>query len=424
MNGGEISGNNGIKDAGAIYGYLYSQFTLNDGLIIDNVCEGSNSGGGIYMNQARSLVINDGLISGNIGYFGAGVSTNWVDTISITGGVIINNSAPGDEFRDKDIFINRQDGTQLSIKGGYMGRFEVNQVWGNYNVVEGGFFVEPTITDYLTEGAIAIPVGEGVTGYREGFPYGVYKRNTNGTDIALDITPGNPAYDQAPIEAGIDFTAEGIPDSLCAVYAYRTDTIEPFAYGLPVDAGPYHVMSTLLSKNGKWYYGQTPFDITIDKGEWPGEKMATGMIAAGHSDSIALPEIPEGAYFGTPSGDTRILDAHIADGYLYYTGSDDIEPGEVYTLLVPVGEGVNYRIFAILVQLTGNEVSGIQSVDGDNLRIFTTPGQLHIAGTSAPATVYNLQGRSVYRGTDRTITLPGGAYIVQVGDTVRKAVVR
>ena len=424
MNGGEISGNNGIKDAGAIYGYLNSQFTLNDGLIIDNVCEGSNSGGGMYMNQARSLVINGGLISGNIGYFGAGVSTNWVDTISITGGVIINNSAPGDEFRDKDIFINRQDGTQLSIKGGYMGRFEVNQVWGNYNVVEGGFFVEPTITDYLTEGAIAIPVGEGVTGYREGFPYGVYKRNTSGTDIALDITPGNPAYDQAPIEAGIDFTVEGIPDSLCAVYAYRTDTIEPFAYGLPVDAGPYHVMSTLLSKNGKWYYGQTPFDITIDKGEWPGEKLATGMIAAGHSDSIALPEIPEGAYFGTPSGDTRILDAHIADGYLYYTGSDDIEPGEVYTLLVPVGEGVNYRIFAILVQLTGNEVSGIQSVDGDNLRIFTTPGQLHIAGTSAPATVYNLQGRSVYRGTDRTITLPGGAYIVQVGDTVRKAVVR
>ena len=424
MNGGEISGNNGIKDAGAIYGYLYSQFTLNDGLIIDNVCEGSNSGGGMYMNQARSLVINGGLISGNIGYFGAGVSTNWVDTISITGGVIINNSAPGDEFRDKDIFINRQDGTQLSIKGGYMGRFEVNQVWGNYNVVEGGFFVEPTITDYLTEGAIAIPVGEGVTGYREGFPYGVYKRNTSGTDIALDITPGNPAYDQAPIEAGIDFTAEGIPDSLCAVYAYRTDTIEPFAYGLPVDAGPYHVMSTLLSKNGKWYYGQTPFDIAIDKGEWPGEKMATGMIAAGHGDSIALPEIPEGAYFGTPSGDTRILDAHIADGYLYYTGSDDIEPGEVYTLLVPVGEGVNYRIFAILVQLTGNEVSGIQSVDGDNLRIFTTPGQLHISGTSAPATVYNLQGRPVYRGTDRTITLPGGAYIVQVGDTVRKAVVR
>ena len=424
MNGGEISGNNGIKDAGAIYGYLYSQFTLNGGLIIDNVCEGFNSGGGIYMNQARSLVINGGLISGNIGYYGAGVSTNWVDTISITGGVIINNSAVNDKYTDKDIFINRQDGTQLSIEGGYMGRFEVNQVWGNYNVVEGGFFVEPTITDYLTEGAIAIPVGEGVTGYREGFPYGVYKRNTNGTDIALDITPGNPAYDQAPIEAGIDFTAEGIPDSLCAVYAYRTDTIEPFAYGLPVDAGPYHVMSTLLSKNGKWYYGQTPFDIAIDKGEWPGEKMATGMIAAGHGDSIALPEIPEGAYFGTPSGDTRILDAHIADGYLYYTGSDDIEPGEVYTLLVPVGEGVNYRIFAILVQLTGNEVSGIQSVDGDNLRIFTTPGQLHIAGTSAPATVYNLQGRPVYRGTDRTITLPGGVYIVQVGDTVRKAVVR
>ena len=145
------------------------------------------------MNQARSLVINGGLISGNIGYYGAGVSTNWVDTISITGGVIINNSAVNDKYTDKDIFINRQDGTQLSIEGGYMGRFEVNQVWGNYNVVEGGFFVEPTITDYLTEGAIAIPVGEGVTGYREGFPYGVYKRNTNGTDIALDITPGNPA---------------------------------------------------------------------------------------------------------------------------------------------------------------------------------------------------------------------------------------
>ena len=425
MNGGEISGNIGESDAGAICGNLDSQFTLNDGLIIDNVCEGFNSGGGIYILQGRSLVINGGLISGNTGgYFGAGISAIMVDTISITGGVIINNSAVDDKYTDKDIFINRQEDSRfLSVAGGYIGRFEVNQVFGHYNVVEGGFFVEPTITDYLTEGSIAIPVGEGVTGYREGFPYGVYKRNTNGTDIALDITPGNPAYDQAPIEAGIDFTVEGIPDSFSAVYAYRTDTIEPFAYGLPTDVGSYHILSTLVDNQGQWY-GQTPFDITIDKGEWPGEKLATGMIAAGHSDSIALPEIPEGAYLGTPSGDTRILDAHIADGYLYYTGSDDIEPGEVYTLLIPVGEGVNYRIFAILVQLTGNEVSGIQSVDGDNLRIFTTPGQLHIAGTAAPATVYNLQGRPVYRGTDRTITLPGGVYIVQVGDTVQKAVVR
>ncbi|OUN67893.1 hypothetical protein, partial [Barnesiella sp. An55] len=321
MNGGEISGNIGESDAGAICGNLDSQFTLNDGLIIDNVCEGFNSGGGIYILQGRSLVINGGLISGNTGgYFGAGISAIMVDTISITGGVIINNSAVDDKYTDKDIFINRQEDSRfLSVAGGYIGRFEVNQVFGHYNVVEGGFFVEPTITDYLTEGSIAIPVGEGVTGYREGFPYGVYKRNTNGTDIALDITPGNPAYDQAPIEAGIDFTVEGIPDSFSAVYAYRTDTIEPFAYGLPTDVGSYHILSTLVDNQGQWY-GQTPFDITIDKGEWPGEKLATGMIAAGHSDSIALPEIPEGAYLGTPSGDTRILDAHIADGYLYYTG--------------------------------------------------------------------------------------------------------
>ena len=241
--------------------------------------------------------------------------------------------------------------------------------------------------------------------------------------IVPDFVPGSPVYDRAPIEEGIDFTAGGVPDSLHVLYAHRTDTAAPLAYGLPTDAGTYHITATLLHNDNRRHYGQTPFDITIAKAEWDGERNAEGTVAAGHSDSLALPAIPEGAYYGTPSGDPRILDLRIADGYLHYTGGSGIEPGGSYTLVVPVGEGVNYHIYAIVVQLTGFGTSGVPSADGPSLRITTTGGQLHIAGSDERATVYDLHGRQVYQGFDRTIGLPEGVYMVRVGSEGRKVIV-
>ncbi len=421
MNGGEVADNTTDRDGGGVMAYLLSQFTLNDGLIAGNT--GWGSGGGIRISQAKACTINGGIVADNIGAFGCDLSVSCYggNAITITGGIIAGNTASSDTWLGKNIYINglRDADAECSVTGGYMGLIGIERD----SVIEGGFFTEPLPSNYLAEGCISIPAGDGVAGYREGFPHAVYKRDTTATGIVPDFVPGSPVYDRAPIEEGIDFTAGGVPDSLHVLYAHRTDTAAPLAYGLPTDAGTYHITATLLHNDNRRHYGQTPFDITIAKAEWDGERNAEGTVAAGHSDSLALPAIPEGAYYGTPSGDPRILDLRIADGYLHYTGGSGIEPGGSYTLVVPVGEGVNYHIYAIIVQLTGDTANGIQAVAESSLYVAGASGQLHISGSDAQAAVYDLNGRLVYQGFDRIIGLPGGVYIVRVGHEVRKAVV-
>lgn len=422
MNGGEVADNTADRDGGGVMAYLLSRFTLNDGLIAGNNT-GWGSGGGIRISQAKACTINGGIVADNIGAFGCDLSVSCYggNAITITGGIIAGNTASSDTWLGKNIYINglRDADAECSVTGGYMGLIGIERD----SVIEGGFFAETPASNLLAEGCITVPVGEGVAGYREGFPHAVYKRDTTATGIVPDFVPGSPVYDRAPIEEGIDFTAGGVPDSLHVLYAHRTDTAAPLAYGLPTDAGTYHITATLLHNDNRRHYGQTPFDITIAKAEWDGERNAEGTVAAGHSDSLALPAIPEGAYYGTPSGDPRILDLRIADGYLHYTGGSGIEPGGSYTLVVPVGEGVNYHIYAIVVQLTGFGTSGVPSADGPSLRITTTGGQLHIAGSDERATVYDLHGRQVYQGFDRTIGLPEGVYMVRVGSEGRKVIV-
>ena len=421
MNGGEVADNTADRDGGGVMAYLLSRFTLNDGLIAGNT--GWGSGGGIRISQAKACTINGGIVADNIGAFGCDLSVSCYggNAITITGGIIAGNTASSDTWLGKNIYINglRDADAECSVTGGYMGLIGIERD----SVIEGGFFTEPLPSNYLAEGCITVPAGDGVAGYREGFAHAVYKPDTATAGIVPDFVPGSPVYDRAPIEEGIDFTAGGVPDSLHVLYAHRTDTAAPLAYGLPTDAGTYHITATLLHNDNRRHYGQTPFDITIAKAEWDGERNAEGTVAAGHSDSLALPAIPEGAYYGTPSGDPRILDLRIADGYLHYTGGSGIEPGGSYTLVVPVGEGVNYHIYAIVVQLTGFDTSGVPSADGPSLRITTTGGQLHIAGSDERATVYDLHGRQVYQGFDRTIGLPEGVYMVRVGSEGRKVIV-
>ena len=421
MNGGEVADNTADWNGGGVMAYLLSRFTLNDGLIAGNT--GWGSGGGIRISQAKACTINGGIVADNIGAFGCDLSVSCYggNAITITGGIIAGNTASSDTWLGKNIYINglRDADAECSVTGGYMGLIGIERD----SVIEGGFFTEPLPSNYLAEGCISIPAGDGVAGYREGFAHAVYKPDTATAGIVPDFVPGSPVYDRAPIEEGIDFTAGGVPDSLHVLYAHRTDTAAPLAYGLPTDAGTYHITATLLHNDNRRHYGQTPFDITIAKAEWDGERNAEGTVAAWHSDSLALPAIPEGAYYGTPSGDPRILDLRIADGYLHYTGGSGIEPGGSYTLVVPVGEGVNYHIYAIVVQLTGFGTSGVPSADGPSLRITTTGGQLHIAGSDERATVYDLHGRQVYQGFDRTIGLPEGVYMVRVGSEGRKVIV-
>ena len=68
--------------------------------------------------------------------------------------------------------------------------------------------------------------------------------------------------------------------------------------------------------------------------------------------------------------------------------------------------------------------AGIGSIDADsNIRIYGG-AQISIEGTDADATVYNLQGATVYAGPRRTIELPAGLYIVKVASVTTKVIVR
>ena len=76
--------------------------------------------------------------------------------------------------------------------------------------------------------------------------------------------------------------------------------------------------------------------------------------------------------------------------------------------------------------VTVNEgVDSINEIIADStLHVSSTKGMLHIAGTAAEAEVYDVRGVLVYRGTERTIHLPAGTYIVRAEGEVQKAVVK
>ena len=180
--------------------YLLSRFTLNDGLIAGNT--GWGSGGGIRISQAKACTINGGIVADNIGAFGCDLSVSCYggNAITITGGIIAGNTASSDTWLGKNIYINglRDADAECSVTGGYMGLIGIERD----SVIEGGFFTEPLPSNYLAEGCITVPVGEGVAGYREGFAHAVYKPDTATAGIVPDFVPGSPVYDRAPDRGG------------------------------------------------------------------------------------------------------------------------------------------------------------------------------------------------------------------------------
>jgi hypothetical protein len=56
--------------------------------------------------------------------------------------------------------------------------------------------------------------------------------------------------------------------------------------------------------------------------------------------------------------------------------------------------------------------------------IATAGGSILIQNTQARATIYNIGGAKVYEGADREIALPGGIYVVRIGEMAKKVIVK
>ncbi|MCL2383196.1 MAG: hypothetical protein FWC79_03410 [Oscillospiraceae bacterium] len=97
MNGGTISGNftntgnGGSNGGGGVRVNAGATFTMNGGLIHDNLT--GRFGGGVYVN-ASTFIMNNGVISGNTGLLGGGVTLMGASAnVTMNGGEIHNNTA-------------------------------------------------------------------------------------------------------------------------------------------------------------------------------------------------------------------------------------------------------------------------------------------------------------------------------------------
>ena len=92
-----------------------------------------------------------------------------------------------------------------------------------------------------------------------------------------------------------------------------------------------------------------------------------------------------------------------------------------FTLTASNDSGSDNREFSLKINEGGDGINDI--VADSTLYVFSTKGMLHIMGTEAEAEVYDVRGVLVYCGTERTLHLPAGVYIVHAEGRNWKAVV-
>ena len=67
--------------------------------------------------------------------------------------------------------------------------------------------------------------------------------------------------------------------------------------------------------------------------------------------------------------------------------------------------------------------AGAETINSDAVRVSAEGGAIRISGAAgAVAEVYSLSGALLYRGTDATIAMPRGLYIVKVAGTTKKVI--
>ena len=98
-----------------------------------------------------------------------------------------------------------------------------------------------------------------------------------------------------------------------------------------------------------------------------------------------------------------------------------------YSIMVPKGSGAYYYANPFWRQFQIKEYDSVADIPSDSLRVDINERELSVVGLvgGERMEVVNASGQTVYAGAESTATLPSsGVYIVRVGATVRKVVVK
>ena len=139
---------------------------------------------------------------------------------------------------------------------------------------------------------------------------------------------------------------------------------------------------TVTLSNGNYSLATSTYTLenqTIVQAVFGGTTEISGSVLANSSDEVKLPDIPDGASYGTPTSDA-VTNMSITDGVLHYTGGSDITGG-TYTITVPVTGATNYDDYNITVTLTGKEIVTVEAEGSKNPSFFTTQDRFTLTAT-------------------------------------------
>ena len=139
---------------------------------------------------------------------------------------------------------------------------------------------------------------------------------------------------------------------------------------------------TVTLSNGNYSLATSTYTLenqTIARADFDGTTEISGSVLANSSDEVKLPDIPDGASYGTPTSDA-VTNMSITDGVLHYTGGSDITGG-TYTITVPVTGATNYLNYNITVTLTGKKIVTVEAVGSENPSFSTSQDRFTLTAT-------------------------------------------
>ena len=140
---------------------------------------------------------------------------------------------------------------------------------------------------------------------------------------------------------------------------------------------------TVTLSNGNYSLATSTYTLenqTIARADFDGTTEISGSVLANSSDEVKLPDIPDGASYGTPTSND-VTDMSITDGVLHYTGGSGVTSEETYTITVPVTGATNYVDYTITVTLTGKEIVTVKAEGSKNPSFSTSQDRFTLTAT-------------------------------------------
>ena len=240
-------------------------------------------------------------------------------------------------------------------------------------------------------------------------------------EVSYVVEKGQAVVTKAPTAKTLTYNGSAQPlvtagEATGGTLMYRLGDSGEFSAEIPAatDAGKYSV----------WYYVKGDDNhnntepsgsvtVTIAKANYDGTTGVSGAVLANYSGEVTLPDIPDGASYGTPTS-SDVTSLSITDGVLHYTGGSGIVKGQTYTVTVPVDGGKNYENYNIAVTLTGSDkqtltITGVTAQDG------SYNGQTQAGYTGTPsAEGYDGDFTVTYNTTDGLAPTNAGTYTVTI----------